>query len=84
MSLFTNTGVPTIPDATNDYDSETMQRMINSLRLFFNRLTATQQLNVATLNININELPTQASLSTLRSGDIYQDTTAGHVLKVKP
>lgn len=84
MSLFTNTGVPTIPDATKDYDSETMQRMINSLRLFFNRLTATQQLNVATLNINIDLLPTQASLSTLRTGDIYQDTTAGHVLKVKP
>ncbi len=84
MSLFTNTGVPNIPDATDQYDSQTMQRMINSLRLFFNRMTATQQLNVATLNINIDLLPTQADIATLRSGDIYRDTTADNALKVNP
>lgn len=28
-------------------------------------------------------LPTQADLSTLRVGDIFHDTTAGNVLKVK-
>ncbi len=84
MSLFTNTGAPIIPDATNEYDSQTMQRMIASLRLFFNRMTATQQLNVATLNINLDTLPTEADIAGLRAGDIYQDTTADNVLKVKP
>ena len=29
-------------------------------------------------------LPTQADLSNLRSGDVYYDTTANNVLKVKP
>jgi len=29
-------------------------------------------------------LPTQADLASLRSGDIYYDTTAGNVLKIKP
>lgn len=28
-------------------------------------------------------LPTQADLSNLRAGDVYYDTTAGNVLKVK-
>jgi hypothetical protein len=28
-------------------------------------------------------LPTQADLSNLRVGDVYYDTTAGNVLKVK-
>jgi hypothetical protein len=28
-------------------------------------------------------LPTQADLANLRSGDIYYDTTAGNVLKIK-
>jgi hypothetical protein len=30
-----------------------------------------------------DSLPTQASLATLRAGDVYRDTTAGNVLKVK-
>jgi hypothetical protein len=28
-------------------------------------------------------LPTQADLANLRSGDVYRDTTAGNVLKIK-
>jgi len=28
-------------------------------------------------------LPTQADLANLRAGDIYYDTTAGNVLKIK-
>jgi hypothetical protein len=31
----------------------------------------------------IASLPTQADLSNLRVGDVYYDTTAGNVLKVK-
>ena len=36
------------------------------------------------LNINSSALPTQTSLSSLNSGDIYYDTSAGNVLKIKP
>lgn len=34
-------------------------------------------------NTFIVSLPTQADLGNLRAGDIYYDTTAGNVLKVK-
>jgi hypothetical protein len=37
----------------------------------------------AALNTFKVSLPTEADLSDLRSGDIYYDTTAGNVLKVK-
>jgi hypothetical protein len=36
-----------------------------------------------TPNTSIVSLPTQADLSNLRVGDVYYDTTAGNVLKVK-
>ena len=35
-------------------------------------------------NVFVSSLPTQADLSNLRSGDIYYDTSAGNVLKIKP
>lgn len=41
------------------------------------------QPNPADLNTFIVSLPTQADLSNLRVGDVYYDTTAGNVLKVK-
>jgi hypothetical protein len=37
----------------------------------------------ATPNTFVASLPTQADLSNLRVGDVYYDTTAGNVLKVK-
>ena len=37
----------------------------------------------ADLNTFTVSLPTQADLSNLRVGDVYYDTTAGNVLKVK-
>jgi hypothetical protein len=35
-------------------------------------------------NVRELSLPTQADLANLRVGDVYVDTTAGNVLKVKP
>jgi len=32
----------------------------------------------------VSSLPTQADLSNLRSGDVYYDTSANNVLKIKP
>jgi len=60
-----------------------MAQMQNILNLFFNQINAVQHINIASLNINLKTLPTEASLATLRLGDVYRDTTAGNVLKVK-
>jgi len=35
------------------------------------------------LGVRVVSLPTQADVSSLRAGDVYYDTTAGNVLKVK-
>lgn len=74
---------PRLPDAPPTYSVQYQTQLLNVLRLFFNRLTARQPLVASQLNIDINTLPTQADLSDLRTGDVYRDTTAGDVLKVK-
>lgn len=35
-------------------------------------------------NAQVLSLPDQTELSSLRTGDVFVDTSAGHVLKVKP
>jgi hypothetical protein len=40
--------------------------------------------NPSNPNKFVSSLPTQADLSNLRSGDIYYDTSANNVLKIKP
>jgi hypothetical protein len=40
--------------------------------------------NPTSPNTFVSSLPTQADLSNLRSGDIYYDTSANNVLKIKP
>lgn len=60
-----------------------MSGFINVLYLFFQQINSVQPINIAGLNIDLTTLPTEASLSTLRKGDVYRDSTAGNVLKVK-
>ena len=55
----------------------------NVLRLYFNQLAAPQSLAVLGLNFSAARMPTEADLALLRVGDVYRDTTAGNVLKVK-
>ena len=74
---------PSLPIAPDGYDQFWQESVLKILRLYFNRNSAPQDFNVRTLNFDIQSLPTDASLSTLRSGDVYRDTTAGNVLKVK-
>jgi len=81
MSLF-NTSPPRIPVAPSNYDAAYMAQMLNVLNLFFQQMVAVQQINIAKLNIDINTLPTDADLATLRVGDVYRDL-AGNVLKIK-
>jgi hypothetical protein len=53
------------------------------LYLFFQQIIAVQPINITSLNINVERLPTQTSLATLRVGDVYRDSSAGNVLKIK-
>lgn len=83
MSLFTIVTPPRPTSAPRDYDQDFMAQMQNILNLFFQQVNAVQPINIAKLNIDLNTLPTEASVSTLRAGDVYRDTAAGNVLKVK-
>jgi hypothetical protein len=75
---------PVLSAPPAEYDVGFFTRTLAELRQYFERANAPVPVNAATLNININTLPTQVSLATLASGDVYRDTTAGNVLKVKP
>jgi hypothetical protein len=94
-----NAVAPRLPNATPEYSSSMINQLLSVLRLYFNQLdsagpiAAGTQFNgtgiVAGLSFAPNpgsttpSLPTQADLATLRVGDVYYDTTAGNVLKVK-
>ena len=94
-----NVTAPRLPAATQQYDSAYINELTNVLRLYFNQLdnagpmTASTQFNgtdvIAGLSFfpapgtSAPSLPTQADLANLRVGDIYYDTSASNVLKVK-
>lgn len=84
MGMIQNRNEPRLPSAPAEYDPEYFNRLNSVIGLFFTQINMIQQLNLAGININIDTLPTEASLATLRSGDVYRDTTASNVLKVKP
>jgi hypothetical protein len=81
------------------YDPALINQITNVLRLYFNQLdnagpmVASTQRNgtnviaglsfFPTGNTTTPSLPTQADLANLRVGDIYYDTSASNVLKVK-
>ena len=60
-----------------------MSSLLRVLYLYFQQVHAVQPINITSLNINVERLPTQAVLSDLRVGDVYRDTSAGNVLKIK-
>jgi hypothetical protein len=66
-----------------EYSRGYFDELVRVLFLYFQRIDAVQQINIAKLNIDVSTLPTQADLANLRVGDVYRDTTAGNVLKVK-
>jgi hypothetical protein len=94
-----NVVAPRLPNATPEYDAGAMSQLLSVLRLYFNQLdnagpiAGASQFNgtaiVAGLSFPPNagattpSLPTQSDLANLRVGDIYYDTTANNVLKVK-
>jgi hypothetical protein len=77
-----NVTSPSLPAAPDVYDRRYHDQLNNILRLFFNQLNNPGDIGGASLNLNLNTLPTQANLANLRLGDVYRDT-ATNVLKIK-
>ena len=72
-----NTSPPNLPLAPNEYDPRYQDQLNNILRLFFNQINNPGNIGGATLNLNIDSLPTEADLPNLRLGDVYRDTQDG-------
>ncbi|MEI8229144.1 MAG: hypothetical protein WCH77_12915 [Planctomycetota bacterium] len=79
----TNVTAPSLPLAPLEYERQYMDKLTNVLRLYFNQLDTPGPLAGASINLNINTLPTQADLANLRVGDVYRDTSASNALKIK-
>jgi hypothetical protein len=73
----TNVTPPSLPLAPEQYDRQYMDKLNNALRLFFNQISSPGPLAGASMNFNINTLPTEADLPNLRIGDVYRDTQDG-------
>lgn len=72
-----NATPPNLPLAPNEYERRYQDQLNNILRLFFNQLSNPGDIGGATLNLNINTLPTSAVFDTLRPGDVYCDISGG-------
>ena len=77
MTMLQNRASPNIPQAPAEYDQAYMNALSNVIRLFFNNINTVQQLNLASLNLVLRTLPTDADLPNLRIGDVYRDTQDG-------
>ena len=74
---------PSLPIAPEEYDRFWQESLLKILRLYFVRISSPQDFSVRTINIDVERLPTQADVANLRSGDVYRDSSAGNVLKIK-
>lgn len=81
-----NATPPNLPLAPEEYERRYQDQLNNILRLFFNQLSNPGAVGAATLNLNLNTLPTDDDLANLRLGDVFRDTTTGtasQVLRIK-
>lgn len=72
-----NAKAPSLPLPGNEYEREYLDKLTNVLRLYFNQLDNPGPIGATGLNFDLNNLPTQADLATLRLGDVYRDTQDG-------
>ena len=72
-----NATPPSLPLAPAEYESRYFSQLNNVLRLYFNQLSNPGDMGGATLNLDLNTLPTDADLPILRLGDVYRDTQDG-------
>jgi hypothetical protein len=68
---------PSLPLAPAEYESRYFSQLNNVLRLYFNQLNNPGDMGGASLNLNIETLPTSANFDALRSGDVYRDISGG-------
>ena len=68
---------PSLPVAPTEYESRYFTQLNNILRLYFNQLSNPGDMGGATLNLNLDTLPTEADFASLRLGDVYRDTKDG-------
>lgn len=83
MASINNVAPPNLPLAPEEYERSYQDQLNNVLRLYFTLLSAPQNFAVLGINFDVARMPTEAAVATLRSGDVYRDTTADNVLKVK-
>ena len=73
-----NATPPNLSLPPNEYDRRYFDQLTNILRLYFNQLNNPGDMGGATLNLNLETLPTEADLPNLRLGDVYRDTQDGY------
>lgn len=89
MTMLQNRASPNLPQAPAEYDVAYMNSLSNVIRLFFNNINTVQQLNLASLNLDLRTLPTDGDYDNLRYGDVYRDTQGGtlqtgtNILRIK-
>ena len=72
-----NATPPNLPLAPDQYERRYQDQVNNVLRLYFNQLNNPGDMGGATLNLDLNTLPTEVDLPNLRLGDVYRDTQDG-------
>ena len=94
-----NVVAPRLPAAPIEYNHLAMNEIFRVISLYFNQLDNKGPIAISTQRngtdvvaalsapptggTSVPSLPTQADLANLRVGDIYYDTSASNVLKVK-
>jgi hypothetical protein len=81
-----NATPPNLPLAPDEYERRYQDQLNNVLRLFFAQISNPGDIGGASLNLNLNTLPTDADLANLRLGDVFRDTSTGstsQVLRIK-
>ena len=83
-----NVAPPNLPLAPEQYSRQYQDQLNNVLRLFFALLNNPGDMGGTSINLNLDTLPTDADIATLRLGDVFRDTTTGttansQILRIK-
>lgn len=84
MGMLQNQNPPAFPIPPEQYNQVYMNQLVNTLRLFLNQVNAQQIISLNGIIFDAATLPTQSQYASLRSGQVYVDTSANYVLKMKP
>jgi hypothetical protein len=72
-----------LPDMPQEYSQSVMRLLVASLRRWFAANAQYQDRLASNIFVDPDKFPTEADLANLRVGQVYRDTAAGNVLKVK-